>query len=130
MKNYNEIKTFEDACKIQGIDPKKVLPNFSNYPEGDREALLAHAKLVIIVRASNKLANDGKEWIPDFNNYKERKYEPWFDLEVSGSSAFRFGDYGLWASASLVGSRLCFINRDVCKYVANQFIDLYESYFK
>jgi len=130
MKNYNEIKTFEDACKIQGIDPKKVLPDFSNYPEGDREALLAHAKLVIIVRASNKLANEGKEWTPDWNNWDERKYEPWFALDEKGSSAFRFHDYDRWNSNSDVGSRLCFISNEVCEYVANQFIDLYESYFK
>ena len=130
MKNYNEIKTFEDACNIEGLDPEKVLPDFSCYPEKDREALLAHAKLIIIVRASNRLANDGKEWIPDFNNYDELKYEPWFDLEQEGSSGFLYLGYDYWFTLSHVGSRLCFISNEVCKYITNQFIDLYETYFK
>ncbi len=129
MKNYTDIKTFEDACKVLALDPNKVIPDFSCYPEKDRTSMIAHAKLVIIVRASNQLANNGKEWIPDFTNWGERKYEAWFDLEDNGSSGFRFHDYDDWRADSFVGSRLCFISSEVCEYVANQFIDLYKEYF-
>ncbi|TSE05232.1 hypothetical protein FOF46_23500 [Aquimarina algiphila] len=83
---------------------------------------------MIIVRAANRLANDGKEWMPDFSNYNETKYEAWFDLE-EGSSGFRYDVFGVWATYSLVGSRLCFISRQVCEYVANEFIELYKEYF-
>lgn len=124
---YTELKTFEDACKVLDLDATKVLPDFSQYPEDDQKSMLAHAKLVIIVKAANKLANDGKLWKPDFSNSSEWKYEPWFIYD-SGSSGFRYGDYVYWFTYSTVGSRLCFISRDVCKYIAEQFIELYNEY--
>lgn len=121
-----QLKTFEDACKVENLDPTTVIPDFSCYPEKDRKSMIAHAKLVIIVRAANRLANEGNEWIPDFNNEDQWKYEAWF--ERRGSSGFRFGVCVGWYSCSLVGSRLCFISREVCEYVATQFIDLYNEY--
>ncbi|XKX06290.1 hypothetical protein R8G61_02930 [Tenacibaculum maritimum] len=129
MKKYTDLKTFEDACKVLGLDSNKVIPDFSCYPEKDRVSMIAHVKLVIIVRAANQLANDGKEWIPDFTNFDERKYEAWFDLEDNGSSGFRYNAYGIWITYSGVGSRLCFISREVCEFVANQFIEIYKEYF-
>ena len=93
MKALAQLKTFEAACKVEGLDPKKVLPDFSSYPKKDRKAMLAHAKLVIIARAANRLANNGKEWKPDWNNSGQYKYYPWFWM--AGSSGFRFGDYAL-----------------------------------
>jgi len=127
MKKLNELKTFEDACKVEGLDANKVLPDFSAYPEQDRKAMVAHAKLVIIARAANRIANKGKEWKPDWNNYSQWKYYPWF--EMGGSSGFLFGDCGVWRSHSHVGSRLCFINSDVATQVGKQFEDLYKEYF-
>ncbi|WP_407266618.1 hypothetical protein [Tenacibaculum maritimum] len=129
MKNFTDLKTFEDACKVEKLDPKTVIPDFSCYPEADRKSMEAHAKLVIIVRAANRLANDGKQWIPDFTNFDERKYESWFDLEENGSSSFQFHDYDNWNSHSHVGSRLCFISREVCEYIGKQFLDTYKEYF-
>lgn len=128
MKNYTDLKTFEDACKVEKLDPKKVLPDFSNYPEEDRKSMEAHAKLVIIVSAANRLANKGNKWVPDFSNRSEYKYEAWFDLE-GGSSGFRSHVYDRWYTHSCVGSRLCFISREVCQYVAEQFIEIYKEYF-
>ncbi len=57
MKNFNEVKTFEDACKVERLDAKKVIPDFKAYPAKDRKAMIAHAKLVIIASALNRLAN-------------------------------------------------------------------------
>lgn len=128
MKKFTDLKTFEDACQVLKLDPKTVIPDFSYYPEKDRISMIAHAKLVIIVRAANKLANDNKEWIPDFTNYDQNKFEAWFDLS-EGSSGFRYGDCDYWHSYSGVGSRLCFISREVCEYVAEQFIEIYKEYF-
>jgi len=127
MKKLNQLKTLEDACKVEGLDPEKVIPDFSGYPEKDRKSMIAHAKLVIIVRAANRLANDGTEWIPDFTNADQWKYEAWF--EMRGSSGFRFGVCGRWDSVSRVGSRLCFISREVAEYVGKTFIALYNEYF-
>lgn len=90
MNTYEKIKTFDDACKVLRLNPKKVLPDFSMYPKHDHAAMIAHAKLVIIARAANRLANKGKQWKPDWNNYSERKYYPWFQLGGSfGVSGLR-----------------------------------------
>lgn len=129
MKNFTDLKTFEDACKVEKLDPKTVIPDFSCYPEEDRKSMEAHAKLVIIARAANRLANSGKQWIPDFTNFDERKYEAWFDLEENGYSGCRFSDYGHWLTGSIVGSRLCFISREVCEYIGKQFLGTYKEYF-
>lgn len=128
MKELKNLKTFEDACKIENIDPKTAIPEFSIWSKKDQKAMTAHAKLVIIARAANRLANGGKEWTPDWTNYDQWKYYPWFDMS-RGSSGFRFDDYVHWCSLSYVGSRLCFVSREVCEYVGKQFIKLYKDYF-
>lgn len=122
-----QLKTFEDACKVEGLDAGKVIPDFSTYPEQDRAAMIAHAKLVIITRAANSIANKGKEWHPDWNNSSEWKYYPWFEL--GGSSGFRFDGYAFWYSRSFVGSRLCFISEEVGDHVVEHFLELYKAYF-
>ena len=122
-----DLKTFEDACKVERLDPKKVVPDFSAFPKKDQKAMIAHAKLVIIVRAANRIANNGKQWKPDWNNEKWDKYYPWFYM--GGSSGFRFDDYGLWVTSSNVGSLLCFISREVAEHVGRQFTLLYKDYF-
>lgn len=128
MKELKTLKTFEDACKIEGLDPKTVVPDFSAYPEKDRKAMIAHAKLVIVARAANRLANGGEEWTPDWTNYNQWKYYPWFDMG-RGSSGFRFDGYDCWITPSYVGSRLCFLSGKVATYVGKQFTELYKDYF-
>jgi hypothetical protein len=127
MKTIKQIKTFEDACKVEGLDAKKVLPDFSAYPKQDRKAMDAHAKLVIIARAANRIANDGKEWKPDWNNYDEYKYYPWF--EMGGSSGFRCDVCDGWGSDSVVGSRLCYKSAELAMQIGKQFVKLYKDYF-
>jgi hypothetical protein len=127
ITNYTDLKTFEDACLVEKLNPKKVLPDFKLYPAKDRKAMIAHAKLVIIARAANRLANGGKVWKANFGNHDQWKYAPWLYME-SGSSGFRFGDYDYWYSRTLVGSRLCFISSEVAKYVGETFIKLYNDY--
>ena len=127
MKNIEDLKTFEDACKLENLDSKKVIPDFSCFPEADRKALEAHAKLLIIVKAANRIDNDGEEWTPDWND-GNWKYQPWFVMS-EGSSGFRSYDFGGWRATSNVGSRLCFKTEAVCKYISTQFIDLYRDHF-
>ena len=121
-----KLSSFEDACKIEGLDPKKVIPDFSCYPEQHRESMESHARIVIIVAAANRVSNEGNPWFPDFDDRSQPKYEVWFKKSSSG---FRFGGSDLWASFSYVGSRLCFISRAVAEYIGKQFIELYKEYF-
>lgn len=125
MEKFNQLKTFEDACAVESLDPKTVIPDFSCYPQQDRKSMIAHAKLVIIIRAANRIANDDKPWFPDFNDSNQWKYYPWFEKTSSG---FRFSADDYWLTYSSVGSRLCFISSEVAEYIAETFIALYNEY--
>ncbi len=126
MKNLQEnLKTFEDACKVLGIEPS-VVPTFELYPDQDRKAMQAHAKLVLIARAANQLANDNKPWQPDWNDYDQYKYYPWFDM--GGSSCFRYGGYDAWTSTLTVSSRLCFKSSVLAEYAGKQFLNQYKQF--
>jgi hypothetical protein len=128
----HEIKTFEDACRVEGLDIEEVNANIATVPAGDRRSeldrisMVAYAKLLIIARAINRLANGGNSWLPDWSNYEQYKYYPYF--EMRGSSGFRFGDYDHWRSRSRVGSRLCFISYEAAEHAGKQFQDLYKEF--
>jgi len=120
---YNQIKTFEDACKALNIETN--VPDFSASPAKHQKALLAHYKLVIIVEA----ANEG--WQPDWSS-NEYKYTLWPDVEEdkTKSSGFGLSFNGVdgWYTDTYVGSRLCFKNRNVAEYIFETFKELYEDY--
>jgi hypothetical protein len=120
---YTDIKTFEDACKVFNLDPTTIIPDFSLFPESDRQAMIDHAKLVIIAKAING------DWIPDWNNGKWDKYYPWFVMGSSSGVGFSYFGYDDWDATSFVGSRLCFESGEKARYAGTQFKELYKSYF-
>lgn len=77
-----------------------------------------------ILKLLAKSLNEG--WEPDWNNYNQYKYYPWFWM--GGSSGFRFDGFVGWGSNSHVGSRLCFKSRELAEYAANQFTDVYKTF--
>ncbi|MFY7880566.1 MAG: hypothetical protein ACOVP6_10890 [Lacibacter sp.] len=119
-----DLKTFEDACKVEGIE--KLNLDLSSFPEALRAPVEAATKLMIINKAANRIDNNGEEWKPDWNDDDQWKYYPWF--EMGGSSGFRFLDFGNWYSFSNVGSRLCFKERSTAVYIGKQFTDLYKQF--
>lgn len=131
LKQLEEkLTSFKDACKIEGLDPEKVIPSFEHFPEEDIKAMKAHAKWVIMVKAANRIANGGNRWFPDFTD-GSWKYEIWWWYEKDverGSSGFRFGDDDGWRARSGVGSRLCFIDRIVAKYLGENFPEIWNEY--
>lgn len=120
---YTEIKTFEDACKVLNLDSTTIIPDFSFFPEEDRQAMIDHAKLVIIAKAING------DWVPDWKNWDQYKYYPWFEMGSPSGGGLSCDDCAIWNSISHVGSRLCFETREQAKYAGKQFEDLYKSYF-
>jgi hypothetical protein len=121
-----QLTSFEAACKYEGLNPKKSVPNFSHLPTKRKKAMEAHAMLEIIIHAANKIANGGKKWNADYDD-GNWKYEPRF---FCGSSGFRFDDCGAWLSFSDVGSRLSFFDYDTMKHVVTRpkFLKLYKAY--
>lgn len=120
----NLVKTFEEACQAKGIDPEKVLPDFSCYPEEHRPALIAAAKLFIIL----DVVREGKKF--DYNNMSERKFYPWWDLEKdeeNNPSGFRFGAAFYVHVYSYVGSRLSLRSTAEVEHVVEHFEPLYRD---
>lgn len=129
ITTLKQLTSFNAACKVEGLDPKKVVPDFSGFPSEDRNAMVAHAKLVIITKAANRIANGGKPWKANFADHKQWKYTAWYYHPEEGSPGFRFDVDGSWYSCSAVGSRLCFFSGAVAKHVGTTFIGLVNEYF-
>ena len=119
--DYKSIKTFEDACQKTGIDSSSI-PDLSSVPEEHRKPLFAAYKLMIIYKAINN------GWRPDWGNYNQWKYYPWFRVLSSGFG-FSNSNYLYDYSITGVGARLCTDSNEKAIYIAEQFKDLYQDYF-
>ncbi len=119
---YTDIKTFEDACKKFSIEPDSVFVTLPEQMKHHQVALNAHAKLVIAAEA----VQDG--WKPDWKNWDQRKYFPWFEMGSPSGGGFSYDGCAYWDADSYVGSRLCFETREQAEYFGKQFSHLYEAY--
>jgi hypothetical protein len=117
--DYKTIKTFEDACKKLNIDPKE-LPEVSIMEFA--KPIIAAYKLMIIYKAINN------GWIPNWANYNQYKYYPWFKVLSSGFG-FSGSGCGYVYSITCVGSRLCTDTSEKAMYIAEQFKAEYQEYF-
>lgn len=127
-----KVTSYEQACELLNLNPTEIKPNFSMVPERHRLAMEKHFEMVIIAQAINRDENTGQDWNPNWDDYSERKYFPWFDLEKDeevNPSGFRFFDtYFVYThSYSTGGSRLCFKTSEDAKYAAETFIDHYRA---
>ena len=118
--DYKSIKTFEDACIKESIDPL-LLPDVSMLPEDLRKPIVSAYKLMIIYKAINN------GWVPDWGNYSEYKYFPWYSV-VSSGFGFSLTHYHCTGTYAHVGSRLCTDTSQKALYVAKQFEELYKDY--
>ena len=117
--DYRDIKTFADACEACGTTEAEFNAKFGNL--GLDLDTISYEKLKIVYKAINN------GWTPDWTNFKEYKYYPWFEVVSSGP--------GLSSSCSdcdnsytSVGSRLCTDKSEKAEFVGNQFKELYEDY--
>lgn len=122
MKKENQkitelVKSFEDARNMTG---RPDVPDFSNLPTDMRKHFEAQYKMIVIAEALNE------EWIPDWDNYDEYKYYPWFEMSPS---SFAFGDSCCDDARAVAGcgSRLKFRTRELAEYAAKQFIDIWKD---
>ena len=121
-KITDKIKSFEDACKHLRLNPND-LPVVDMLPEKDRKSIISFFKLTIIFRALYV------GWEPDWSNWVECYYYNWFYVEKGEdqrSSGFRCAGYA--CTGTDPGSRLCFKNRELAEYAAEQFKKLYREY--
>jgi hypothetical protein len=121
MKITEQIKTYEDACKMLGVDGSVNGLPFSNPVNGEQVVSNSDFKLKRIVKAMNE------GWVPNWKDCDERKYYLWMDLEDDKGSGLglSFNGYDYVISRSFVGSRLVLRSSELAKYVGTQFIELY-----
>src|SRR3954471_1523545 len=78
--DYKSIKTFEDACEDQSIDPA-VLPDVSMLTQGMGKFITAAYKLSVIGVSLNK-DKKGNATKADWNDTDEAKWFPWMEVEA------------------------------------------------
>lgn len=127
-EDYEEItdrvKTYEDACKVLGVEP---INEQNAKAQGFRSDEIARRKLETIAAALNE------GWKPDWNNTDQYKYYPYFYIQENakgkGSAGLSCASTTFAATFTLAffGSRLCFYASRLARYASNQFTDLYEQ---
>lgn len=118
---FNKVKSFEEACELQGLNPETCLPDVSGMPKQHQQATIATAKLFIIADAVNG------DWKADYSDYGQYKYLPYFTWDDPSGSGFSCGDYDSWNTLSSVGSRLVFCSREAAKHMGKTFTELYKA---
>lgn len=127
-EDYEEItdrvKTYEDACKVLGVEP---INEQNAKAQGFRSDEIARRKLETIAAALNE------GWKPDWNNTDQYKYYPYFYIQENakgkGSAGLSCANTASTATNAYanIGSRLCFYASRLARYASNQFTDLYEQ---
>lgn len=127
-EDYEEItdrvKTYEDACKVLGVEP---INEQNAKAQGFRSDEIARRKLETIAAALNE------GWKPDWNNTDQYKYYPYFYIQENakgkGSAGLSCAStaYSATFPNAYIGSRLCFYASRLARYASNQFTDLYEQ---
>lgn len=112
---YKNVIQIEDVERlVNEINPKHI------------EALIALNRLFTIAEAWNKI--DG--FVPDFSNWHQDKYFPWFEYEnkVAGfvcTSTYKTGGF----AGFHICSRICFKTHERAEQFGKQFADLYNKVF-
>lgn len=109
------IKSYEDACEEQGLDPNE-LPWTNPKNDLQRKENADH-KLNVIGDALRQI------WKADFSN-SDNKYYAYFEKKSSGSG-LSFIDVHSTRTFTCVGARRSFPTYKLAEYYGKQFIDLH-----
>ncbi len=137
--DYKDVNSYERACAVIGEEPvdfeelNDTLENNGFEPLSAHE--IAYKKLVTIAKALNL------GWCPNWADFDEYKYYPWFDLKkespagVGGAgSGAALGvscvDSGSVASYSYAhyGGALASESREIAIYFGKQFAEIWQDY--
>lgn len=122
-KVTDRIKRFEDVLNEANIsDNVRTLLSY-NGTDPIMLAAVNFTKAVLIC----EVLNEG--WKPNWDDYSEYKYYPWFDMRSSGGG-FSYYVYACDYAYATVGARLVFKSSELAKYAGTQFIDVYRGFMK
>ena len=114
-KHSRKVAQFEDVARlVTDINPKHI------------KALIALNKLFTIAQAWNK----EDDFVPDFSNYEQDKWFPWFKYKKDiARFVFAGTDYTPMYTNANISSRLCFKTSERAEQFGKQFIDIYNEIF-
>ena len=108
------VKIKKAEMLIKELNPKHI------------EALVALNRLFTIAEAWNK----GDEFVPDFSNWNQAKWYPWFGYNKDAAEFACTGSLNAPSTAhASSGSRLCFKTEERARQFGEQFIELYNKVF-
>jgi hypothetical protein len=126
-KNTELVKSFEEALDIlESRSPgiKEEFEAISQLKTRYSRRIINEFKLMIII----EVLNEG--WIPDWKNFSQRKWYPWFYIDSTGAiaglgyvSSIHAASY---TNASL-GSWLCCKSEKLAEYAGRTFLPLYNE---
>lgn len=137
--DYKDVNSYERACAVIGEEPVDFEELNDTLENNGFESLSAHEiaykKLVTIAKALNL------GWCPNWADFDEYKYYPWFDLKKESpagvGSAYSGADLGVSvldsyyvASTSLAnfGGALASESREIAIYFGKQFAEIWQDY--
>lgn len=113
QKITDRVKTFEDACAVNGTDPKQ-----NKFTEGEPDSI-AFEKLKEIAKA----LREGKEL-----SYKNSNQAKWYPIHEQSASGFRFRVSYFALTSTVAPARLAVDSEEKSNYFGKQFNDLFEQY--
>ncbi len=124
----NKMTTIEEAFQYIGEDPTK-LPNTDNLLEEDKVDSITNFQLKKVIKAINKKFNNGEIWICNPADHSQKKWEPIFYIDASAGFVFYYSYYHYSDASAGLGSRLAFISKEACEYMAStpEFLNLYKQ---
>jgi len=111
-----QTQTIQEACENRGYDLQQIEAAAAMMPPALQKFIRATALRAVVVEA----LNDGK--VPDHKDYKQAKYETWFDLSVDGPAGLGLAFCGTryWSSSTICGARLQILdNKDAIFFGTN-----------
>lgn len=117
--DFNDIKTFNDACVACGTTEQAFELKFKDL-NLDLDTVF-YEKLKMVAKAINQ------GWVPDWSNSSQRKWYPYFEVAPSGAG-FSDSDYLCTFAYAGVGSRLCFESEAKAIHAGKQFTSIYSQF--
>jgi hypothetical protein len=120
QKITDRVSGYDDICDILGIHPVNSLP-FPNPKNNDQEWLNSCFQISNIRKVLNE------EWVADFDDMDQYKYEPIFKKGGAGFG-FSHSGYNDWLAHSTVGSRLVYRSSLIAEFAGKTFIEIYNVF--
>lgn len=130
-KIKESIKSIDDVIAI--AKPSEEEMALINYSGDNTRMIGAKNNLLLQMVADVFNTNEnGVRWEPNWKDYSQRKWYPWFNMDANTPSGVGFSSsyYAYWHSFSSVGSRLCFENEKLSYLSAELFPEIYIALLK